>query len=318
MTAKSLPPMVFEPIIKPLPWGGRKLGELFGKPLPPDLPCGESWEVVDLPDDQSTVASGPVAGKTLRELMDERRDELLGPAKPLLGRFPVIFKLLDANQTLSVQVHPDAEAAARIGGGARPKTEAWYILQAEPGAVLYLGLNPGVTKEQFEKGIGQGKLEPLLRKVEVHAGDFVFLPAGTLHAIGAGIVLAEIQQASDTTYRVFDWNRLGLDGKPRQLHVGQALASVRLEYSGKPPHDSPASGRPGIRCPEFLYEKIELERAGNTAIGAGLPSIVCCIGGEGEVEGGGENVRLGPGTTCLVPASCEALLSSEAGGEFLH
>ena len=138
--ADALPPLKFDPIIKPLPWGGRKLGELFAKPLPDEVPCGESWEVVDLPGDQSRVSGGTLAGTTLEALVGERPEELLGEAALLDGRFPVLFKFIDAAQTLSVQVHPDAQRAAEIGGGARPKTEAWFILEAAPGAKLYLGL----------------------------------------------------------------------------------------------------------------------------------------------------------------------------------
>jgi mannose-6-phosphate isomerase len=313
-----LPPLKFNPIIKPLPWGGRKLETLFSKGLPDELPCGESWEVVDLPDDQSVVAEGPLESTSLSSLVKTRPDELLGEAQLLMGRFPLLFKLIDATQTLSVQVHPDEAAAGRIGGGARPKTEAWYILQADPGAVLYLGLQEGVGREELRAALQAGTVGDLLTTVEVQAGDFIYLPSGSLHAIGSGILLAEIQQASDTTYRVFDWNRMGLDGKPRQLHVEQALESINFDLRGKPPHASPLSGRPGIRCKLFSFERVGLGPGTETPLEAGRPRIVCCIEGRGAVGGTGTDpVAIGVGQTCLIPACRAAGLTSEPGGVFL-
>jgi mannose-6-phosphate isomerase len=313
-----LPPLKFTPIVKPLPWGGRKLETLFSKVLPDWLPCGESWEVVDLPEDQSVVAEGPMAATSLSSLVKTRSDELLGEAELLMGRFPLLFKLIDATQTLSVQVHPDEEAAGRIGGGARPKTEAWYILQADPGAVLYLGLKEKIGREELRAALQAGTVGDLLNAVEVQAGDFIYLPSGSLHAIGSGILLAEIQQASDTTYRVFDWNRMGLDGKPRQLHVEEALESINFDLRGKPPHAGPLSGRPGIRCKLFSFERVGLGAGAETPLEAGRPRIVCCIEGQGSVGGTGtDTVGLRVGQTCLVPACRAAGLTSESGGVFL-
>jgi mannose-6-phosphate isomerase len=316
--ASPLPPLKFTPIIKPLPWGGRKLETLFGKALPDGVPCGESWEVVDLPGDQSVVAAGPLAANPLSSLVETRPDELLGEAPLLMGRFPVLFKLIDATQTLSVQVHPDEQAAGRIGGGARPKTEAWYILQADPGAVLYLGVKAGVGRPELRRALETGTVGDLLMPVEVQAGDFIYLPSGSLHAIGSGVVLAEIQQASDTTYRVFDWNRMGLDGKPRQLHVEEALESIDFDLRGKPPHAGPLSGRPGIRCKLFSYERVALGAGSETPLEAGRPRIVCCIEGAGAVGGTGtEPLAIRAGETCLIPACRAAGLGSEEGGAFL-
>jgi mannose-6-phosphate isomerase len=318
MTTTLLPPLKFTPLVKPTPWGGRNLETLFGKPLPAGVPCGESWEIVDLPDDQSVVCEGPLASRDLAWLVANRRQELLGEAELLMGRFPVLFKLLDAAETLSVQVHPDEEACRRLGAGARPKTEAWYILQAEVGAKLYVGLAEGVTPIEFRQAIQDGSVEPLLRAVEVKPGDFVYLPSGTLHAIGAGIVLAEIQQSSDTTYRVFDWNRVGLDGKPRTLHVNEALESIHFEISGKPPHASPLSGRPGIRCPAFCIERVGLGAGAETPLDAGRPRIVCCVEGAGNISQTGESpMPLLPGDSCLVPACRAESLMSGKGGTFL-
>ena len=315
---QTLPIFKFEPVIKPLPWGGRKLGEVYNKKLTKELPCGESWEVVDLPDDNSVVASGPYANTTLADLIKLAQNDLLGDAELLMGRFPVLFKFIDAKETLSVQVHPDEKVAATLGAGARPKTEAWYILHADEGARLYLGFKPGVDSEALSEAIGKGSVDELLYATEVKPGDFVYLPSGTLHAIGGGLVIAEIQQASDTTYRVFDWNRVGLDGKPRQLHVDQALASIHYQVRGFPSHANPASGRSGVRCKSFSFERVNLSAGGEAPIEAGRPRIVCCIKGKGTVSDIGLlPVELELGETCLVPACRAASLESKAGGAFL-
>jgi mannose-6-phosphate isomerase len=314
----DLPPLKFTPLIKSAPWGGRKLDSLFHKRLPDSLPCGESWEIVDLPDDQSVVTVGPLASRSLASLVETHREALLGEAPLLMGRFPVLFKLLDAQQTLSVQVHPDEDASRRLGDGARPKTEAWYILQADPGAKLYLGLNDGVNRADLVKALEDGTVGDLLMQVDVKPGDFIYLPSGSLHAIGAGIVLAEIQQASDTTYRVFDWNRLGLDGKPRQLHVTQALDSINFELNGKPPHAPPPSGRPGIHCRAFTFERIGLAANAQVPLDAARARILCCIEGSGSVSNtGAEPLSLAVGETCLVPACRAESLTSDQGGVFL-
>ncbi|MBW1807740.1 MAG: class I mannose-6-phosphate isomerase [Deltaproteobacteria bacterium] len=314
----DLPPLKFIPIIKSVTWGGRKLDSLFRKVLPDSVPCGESWEIVDLPDDQSVVSVGPLASNSLASLVETHREALLGEVPLLMGRFPVLFKLLDAQQTLSVQVHPDEEACRRLGAGARPKTEAWYILQTDPGAKLYLGLNDGVSRTDFVKALEAGTVGELLREITVKPGDFIYLPSGTLHAIGAGIVLAEIQQASDTTYRVFDWNRVGLDGKPRQLHVAQALDSINFDINGKPPHAPPPSGRQGIACKAFTFERIGLAAAAQVPLDAARARILCCIEGSGVVTNTGtEPLSLTVGETCLLPACRAESLTSEQGGVFL-
>src|SRR6185295_5791128 len=176
------------------------------------------------PGDVSVVANGPLAGKDLHWLVEHHRAELLGPASLQNGRFPLLIKLLDAQEKLSLQVHPPAQKAVALGG--EPKTEMWYIADATPGAELYVGLKRGVTRAEFEQKIKTGEVAECFHRVPVRAGDTMFLPSGRVHAIGGGLVIFEIQQNSDTTYRVFDWNRLGLDGKPREVHVPQSLASI--------------------------------------------------------------------------------------------
>jgi mannose-6-phosphate isomerase len=305
----------FEPIYKHVVWGGRRLGPLLGRTLPGEDPIGESWELVDLPDDQSTITSGPLAGVDLQTLRRENRDELMGGAGLLEGRFPLLLKFIDAARTLSVQVHPDEEACSRLGGGARPKTEAWYILDRDPGAELYVGLRSGVTREAFARAIEDGTVDRLLHRLPVEPGDFVYLPSGTIHAIGQGIVLAEVQQSSDTTYRVFDWNRVGLDGQPRQLHVAEALLSIDYGRVGPPRIERPASGRDGVSCPFFAMELVVLDGPSAVSTGSG-PLALMGVGGQGAavVRAAGEEAGLGLGESLLIPAVAAAKVEIAGSG----
>jgi mannose-6-phosphate isomerase len=291
----DLHPLRFEPILKERVWGGRRLAAL-GKPLPEEgPPIGESWELSDLPEGQSRVADGALAGITLGELVRERGSELLGPASLDGGAFPLLVKTIDAAETLSVQVHPDVDAAARLGG--RPKSEAWVILDASPGAVLYLGLRPGTTRAALEAAIAAGRVEELLRTVAVRAGDVVAVRPGTVHALGGGVLLAEVQQPSDTTYRIYDWGRLGLDGRPRALHVSESLEAVELEAAPVP-----------LRAPTRIDLgpfTLEVTRVGPDAplplAGEG-PLALVGLEGTAELEGGW------PGAGALSCARGAALL----------
>jgi mannose-6-phosphate isomerase len=205
-------------------WGGRRIAELYGKNLPPNMPIGESWEISDRPDAVSQVAVGPLAGKDLRWLMQHHAEAILGVASGAVDRFPLLVKILDARTDLSLQVHPPAAVAASLGG--EPKTELWYITGADPGAQLFAGLKAGTSREEFQTRLQQGTVADCFHRLPVRAGDCLWVPSGRVHGLGAGTVLFEIQQNSDTTYRVFDWNRTGLDGKPRALHIPQAMASI--------------------------------------------------------------------------------------------
>ncbi len=222
-------PLRLREILKEKIWGGRKLADLFGKSLPPDTLIGESWEVSDREGDQTVVADGPLKGATLHELTVQYGERLVGSAALANGRFPLLFKIIDAGQRLSVQVHPSDELAVRYNEPDPGKTEMWYVLAAEDGARLMLGLQPGVGKREFREAVQTGRLEQQLNYVTVKAGDAFLLSAGCVHAIGAGIVLVEIQENSDLTYRVYDWGRVGADGKPRELHLDKAMAAINFD-----------------------------------------------------------------------------------------
>jgi mannose-6-phosphate isomerase len=217
----------FEPQYKSTIWGGRRLAERFSRTLPAG-PIGESWELADLQQHMSRVPSGPRAGELLGELW--RNGALGGSAR---GEFPFLLKWLDTNDYLSVQVHPDEAACRRMGAGL-PKSEAWLVAHCEPGANLYLGHRAGLDAEGLEQAAGDGSIGDWLLEIRPPVGTLVPVPAGTLHAIGPGYLLLEVQQPSDTTYRVYDWDRLDTDGRPRELHVAQASAAVNYERSGTP------------------------------------------------------------------------------------
>lgn len=287
-------PIVFSPLYMARVWGGRELERCYGRRLPDGAPYGESWELVDREDAQSVVVGGPFAGSTLHELWTGRRAEIFGEGIPDSGRFPLLIKVLDAREDLSIQVHPPAERAAAWGG--EPKTEMWFIAAAEPGAKLHVGLKAGVTRADFERAIQSGTVAECVHAIEPKAGDAIFIPSGRLHAIGAGLLIHEIQQNSDTTYRVFDWNRLGLDGKPRQLHVEESLGSIDFD-DHEPGMDEPC-GALLAECGHFRVEKLVLaagEAAGNRdATRFSIFSVA-----EGEVTCG--HGRFGKGDFFLLP-----------------
>jgi len=250
-------PIVFEPLPMDRVWGGRRLESLYGKALPHGAPIGESWEVVDREDAQSVVHTGPLRGTTLHELWTSHREEVFG--KPYAShpapRFPMLIKLLDARDRLSVQVHPPAAIAPSLGG--EPKTEMWYFADTQPGASIYAGLKKGVTREHFEKLLHLGRVEETLHVIPVENGQSIFIPSGRLHAIGEGNVIVEVQQNSDTTYRVFDWNRTGLDGQPRKLHLEESMVST--DFADFEPDVCRKEQGVIAECPYFVVEKVLLD-----------------------------------------------------------
>lgn len=247
-------------------WGGRLLESEYGRVLPdPSKPYGESWEMVDRDDAQSVVANGMYQGLTLHELWQNHRAEIFGQGFEEHARFPLLIKILDAREDLSIQVHPPAALAPSLHG--EPKTEMWYIAKAEADAKLYVGLRQGANRETMEQAIQQGTVADQVHALDVCAGDSIFIPSGRLHAIGAGLLIFEIQQNSDTTYRVFDWNRVGLDGVPRQLHVAESLASI--DFSDIEPQIERDNGFVLAACEFFVVEKFLLAR--KTQVGHAKP-----------------------------------------------
>lgn len=295
-------PITFTPLYMERVWGGRELERVYGRRLPdPQKPFGESWEIVDREHEQSVVDQGPLAGTTLHELWTTRRAEIFGAAYQSPGRFPILIKVLDARDDLSIQVHPPAHLAASLGG--EPKTEMWFIADCEPGAKLYVGLKHGVTRGDFEKAIADGTVAACVHAISPAPGDSIFIPSGRLHAIGAGFLIHEIQQNSDTTYRVFDWNRLGLDGKPRELHVAQSLASIDFN-DFEPAMDVPA-GETLASCPYFKTDRKHLSAGALIANpAAGRFSILSVVEGCLESNAGR---RFEKGAFLLLPQNAEPL-----------
>jgi len=298
-------PLTFHPISKARVWGGREMERLYQKQLPAGRPIGESWEISDRPGDVSVIANGALAGKNLRWLMDNHRADLLGSAKPATGdRFPWLCKILDAREKLSLQVHP------KPGSAGEPKTELWFIADAAPGAELFVGLKRGVTRSEFEKKIRTGKVAECVHRLPVRAGDAMFLPSGRVHAIGAGLVIFEIQQNSDTTYRVFDWNRTGLDGKPRELHVAQSLASIDFNdfepaLVQSQPTDHEVNIRQLVNDPLFKIEAVKMKHGTGLNLKSRTLQIIAATDGQVEIKGGSMAVELSPGQFGLIPAGLE-------------
>ncbi|HUD45616.1 MAG TPA: type I phosphomannose isomerase catalytic subunit [Candidatus Baltobacteraceae bacterium] len=319
----KLYPLTFDPIFKERIWGGRNLETLYGKPLPPGLRIGESWEICDRPNDQSVVANGPLRGRTLHWLITECPEALLGPRRPMPPRFPLLIKIIDAQETLSLQVHPPAGLAAELGG--EPKTEMWYVARAEPKAELFVGLKSGVTRARFEQERISQTVAGCFHRIKVKAGDAMFLPSGRVHALGGGTVIFEIQQNSDTTYRVFDWNRLDGDGKARELHVAQSLASIDFNdfEPGLLPQSTldavPGTIRPLVKNELFEVAVRKLPGGERMNLTDGGMQVIGVVEGVVWIETAEENITLQAGGFCLVPAQgVEAILGTEGGASFLQ
>ena len=298
-------PLTFQPLFKERVWGGRRLQQLYGKALPGSVPIGESWELSDRPGDVSVIVNGSMAGKDLHFVVKEFGSKLLGHVRPMKSRFPLLIKILDSRDRLSLQVHPSATKAAVLG--AEPKTEFWYIAEAEPGAELYVGLKRGCTRREFIERMERGTVEECFHRVPVRAGDAMFLPSGRVHALGAGMVIFEIQQNSDTTYRVFDWNRLGLDGKPRDLHIQEALDSIDFddfEPQLVRPESQPRAGELAslVKHAIFSVDLGSVSLAQKLPLRDGNMQIIGVIEGEVEVTAAQDSVTLNPGGFCLLPA----------------
>jgi len=288
----------FEAIYQDRVWGGRALAELFGRTLPPGRIIGESWEIVDRPEAQSLVRGGPDSGRSLRALIETRGPEIMGPGWPPAREFPILVKWLDCRERLSLQVHPPAAQAPALGG--EPKTENWFIARAAPGAGIFVGLRRGVDRARFEQALDAGTLETCVNRFTVAAGDSVLVRSGTVHAIDAGNVILEIQQNSDTTYRVYDWGRTGLDGRPRQLHRREALASILWDKPAPPVLRAASTPAVLADCAEFRIRCVPLAPGGQLEFPAGQqPRLLHVVRGRiGEAATGG---FLAGGDNALLP-----------------
>jgi len=309
-------PLRFRPLLKERVWGGNALAR-YGHAVDPAQTIGESWEIADLPDDveggQSIICNGALSGHRLHDVLRNHPQMLMGSARPWKdGHFPLLFKLLDAKENLSVQVHPD-EAWASTHPGAHLKSEAWYVLDAEPGARIYVGLLPGVHRADLEAAIRDNRVEQCLATREAIPGSCHYLPGGTCHALGAGITVAEIQTPSDTTFRLYDWGRTG-----RTMHHESALACIR--YDRSPPEPDPVC-RPvvaGALVSTLLTETryftvTHLETTKNMSLPIvtdDAPVVWLCVRGAGTVGDGEEQAALRPGTTILLPAAMRGTSAS--------
>lgn len=290
-------PLRFEPIFKSMPWGGRRLPELVKRPAPDDKPVGEAWVLSDVDGSVSVVADGPLAGTSLRALLASDPAGVLGGATAPLGRFPLLLKFIDARRELSVQVHPnDAQAAARKPG-CGGKTEAWVILDANPTTSrVYSGFRPGVTEADFRAALDAKTVPDTLHAFTPRRGDGVFLDAGTVHAIGADILLFEVQQTSDITYRLYDW------GRDRELHIEDGLACANFAAGPCVPI---RGGGSLVRCPYFTLDRVT--SASPFRVGeAGACRAVVCVDGVGELAWGGSRYPLTTGDAYLLPAAAGA------------
>ena len=304
-------PYTFEPIYVEKIWGGRNLERLFGRQLPAGRAIGESWELADLREGTSVVFNGPEKGRTLTELTRELGPDLLGRAPAHEdGRFPLLLKLLDANDILSLQVHPDEAAVAAIGPPAALKTECWYVLESRDG-MIYKGMGEGVTPEQFRSAVESDWAEQLIRRHDVATGDFHYLPAGTVHALGAGVVVAEVQTPSDTTYRVTDW------GRGREIHVERSMQCIHFE-----PTDDVAPGAGGrtlLDTDYFRVDKCTIEAGQGSVLAESRCTAVMVLAGQADVAGGGDDepvVSLAAGDALLIPAALEKVEICETRQEF--
>lgn len=301
-----LPPLLFDPILKRIRWGGRRLGTILGKPIGDAADYAESWELVDHGPDQSVVSRGALGGSTLRRLVAEHNAALFG-CHAGLRQFPLLVKFLDASDRLSVQVHPDDRRARQFDPAENGKTEAWVILDAAPDSLLWLGLLPGTTAETLRARLADNSVERVLHAVSVQAGDCVFVPAGTVHAIGEGILLAEIQQSSDLTFRLYDWGRLGSDGRPRPLHIEQALSCIdfaRGPLGTATPrllHSGPLQSEELVRCEQFVIHR-HTHRETLSIPDDERFHVLLVFNGAPTLAAGDEALVLPRGTTVLLPA----------------
>ena len=300
-------PLVFSRHYATAPWGGRRIIERFNrKDAPPE--CSESWEISARPDFPGLVTGGPYEGAGLDALASAYGAAFTGAKAPDPRKFPLLFKLIDARERLSVQVHPDDRTAQTAGGEA--KSECWLVIDATADAALYAGLVPGTTREKLERASKDGDPSFLLERTPVRRGDALYIPGGTVHAIDAGCLVYEVQQSSDTTYRFYDWGRTGRDGKPRQLHIEEGLATTAYDR----PAPKPVRAADGLETPYFSVRCLTLR--GRTVFPGSASTFQAffTVSGEAEIFAGGTTAAAPAGQSVLVPAGADATVSPAAGG----
>lgn len=306
-------PLVFEPYLRAMVWGGRRLGAELGKHLPTQDPYGESWELSDHPQHQSRVKGGPHNGMTIEGLIRERGKEILGASKGSPRSFPWLIKFLDARDWLSVQVHPDDDAVKKLWPGEGGKTEAWFVIDAAPESRIYAGLLPGVNEEQFRRALKEHRVPEYLYSFRPKPGDCLFLPAGTVHAVGGGVLMAEVQQTSDATFRLYDWDRKDTEGRSRPLHIDEGLACINWQRGPVTPvktrhfaesltADKKYVGQELVKCAYFNLDY----HAGREPFpigGRNCMEAIIVVKGKGFIDAPGGRDWLETGQTRLVPAS---------------
>ncbi len=317
MTQTNLYPLLLDPAVHVKVWGGRRLADVMGKTLLSSDPYGEAWEM----HDTARVVNGALCDRTLGDLLALFGADLIGKRSDPNEGVPLLVKLLDATDWLSVQVHPNDTQAYELEGEPRGKTEAWYVIAAEPDSQLVIGVQPGTTREQMAAAIRENRLEPLLVYADVVPGDVLYIPAGTIHALGPGILIYEIQQSSDTTYRLYDWGRMGLDGSPRQLHIEKG---VLVSQVGKLPtiKHTGSDSSPTVSIVDSPFFETVLHQLTDSSVALDTQGevfhVLTCIGGSATVTTDQHPVvTLATGQTVFIPAVI-GRYSLAGSGKFLR
>jgi len=315
----TLYPILFEPIYQYRPWGGRRLAKLFKTPLPGGEPIGEAWLLSDRDDFQSVVANGALKGFSIRQLFHDSKEQLLGKFVGEFDRFPLLLKFLDAHEMLSVQVHPSEANADLLPAGETGKSEAWVVLDAGNNSRIYAGLKPGTTKEKIQNALSDGTVEQHLASFTPHKGDGIFIPAGTVHALGGDVVVFEIQQNSDVTFRLYDWNRIDArTGQLRELQIDKALECIDFKQGTiglvipQLEHEMPARRELLFKCEHFGLWRVEADSMFIVGV-AETPRILVFLTGEGQVEHEGTSYPIRKGDVMLLPAVVGACFCKPEG-----
>lgn len=302
-------PLVFSPVYKQHLWGGERISQVYARQDAP-LPCAEAWEISAHPEGESIINEGRFAGVGLATLCQRFGSAITGTLAPIPEEFPLLFKIIDAATTLSVQIHPDEQSAVLTGG--EPKSEMWMVLKASPTAHLYAGLKPGTTKNELRQAVESGYVDQLLNQITPATGDMIYIPGGMIHAIGSGSLIYEIQQSSNTTYRLFDWNRRDAKGNPRELHVNHGLNSINWELPtpalvSLPPVDTTSNQWVTLMTtPYFAIHQLDLSQSKHIAVSGESFHALFLRQGSATVSIGRTEYLLPHGSSALIPADAIA------------